>query len=94
MSGLQLQVVRQCVWHATQHDPTRTINSVLLLLLLLLLLAADAINSRVVIGIFPVGKLPPWWAVVYRHILVIPPTAKVLPPKNEKPPTAKTLPLY
>ena len=29
---------------------------------------------------------------VYRHILVIPPTAKVLPPKNEKPPTAKTLP--
>ena len=26
---------------------------------------------------------------VYRHILVIPPTAKVLPPKNEKSPTAK-----
>ena len=31
---------------------------------------------------------------VYLHILVIPPTAKVLPPKNEKPPTAKTLPPY
>ena len=31
---------------------------------------------------------------VYRHLLVIPPTAKVLTPKNEKPPTAKTLPLY
>ena len=31
---------------------------------------------------------------VYRHILVIPPTAKVLPPKNEKPPTAKTSPPY
>ena len=31
---------------------------------------------------------------VYRHILVIPPTAKLLPPKNEKPPTAKTLPPY
>ena len=28
---------------------------------------------------------------VYRHILVIPPTAKVLPPKNEKSPTATTL---
>ena len=27
---------------------------------------------------------------VYGHILVIPPTAKGLPPKNEKPPTAKT----
>ena len=27
----------------------------------------------------------------YRHILVIPPTAKVLPPKNEKPPTAKNI---
>ena len=31
---------------------------------------------------------------VYRHILVIPPAAKVLPPKNEKTPTAKTLPPY
>ena len=30
----------------------------------------------------------------YRHIFLIPPTAKVLPPKNEKPPTAKTLPSY
>ena len=29
---------------------------------------------------------------VYRHILVIPPTAQALPPKNEKLPTAKTLP--
>ena len=29
---------------------------------------------------------------IYRHILVISPTAKVLPPKNEQPPTAKTLP--
>ena len=31
---------------------------------------------------------------VYRHILVVPPTAKVLPPKNDKPHTAKTLPPY
>ena len=31
---------------------------------------------------------------VYRHLLVIPPTAKVLPPKNEKPPSAKTLRPY
>ena len=31
---------------------------------------------------------------VYRHILVIPPTAKVLPPKNEKLSTAKKLPPY
>ena len=31
---------------------------------------------------------------VYRHILVIPPDVEVLPPKNEKPPTAKTLPPY
>ena len=31
---------------------------------------------------------------VYRHILVVPPTAKVLPPKNEKPPIAKILPPY
>ena len=32
---------------------------------------------------------------VYCHILVIPPTGnKVLPPKNEKPPPAKTLPPY
>ena len=31
---------------------------------------------------------------VYHHILVIPPTAKVLPWKNEKPPTAKTVPPY
>ena len=29
---------------------------------------------------------------VYRHILVIPLTAKVLLPKNGKPPTAKTIP--
>ena len=31
---------------------------------------------------------------VYRQILVIQPTAQVLPAKNEKPPTAKTLPPY
>ena len=31
---------------------------------------------------------------VYHHILVIPPTAKVLPPKNEKQPNAKILPPY
>ena len=29
---------------------------------------------------------------VYRHILVIPPTVKVLLPKNEKTPTAEALP--
>ena len=32
--------------------------------------------------------------VSYRHNLEIPPTANVLPPKNEKPPTAKTIPPY
>ena len=57
-------------------------------------------KNRVVAGIFPAVKLLPWWAVsviwrftaifVNRHILVLLPTAKVLPPKNEKPPTAKT----
>ena len=31
---------------------------------------------------------------VYRNILVIPPTAEVLTPKNEKPPATKTLPPY
>ena len=31
---------------------------------------------------------------VYRHILVIPPPPKSLPPKNEKLPTAEKLPPY
>ena len=30
----------------------------------------------------------------YRHTLVLPPPPKPLPPKNEKPPTAKKLPPY
>ena len=50
--------------------------------------------ARVVVDIFPAVKLPPWWAVpviwrFYRHILVIPPTANVLPPKNENRPPPK-----
>ena len=36
-------------------------------------------------------RLPP---KNYRHILVLPPPPKSLPPKNEKPPTAETLPPY
>ena len=51
----------------------------------------------VVAGIFPAVKLPPWWAVpvIWRFTAIsryyhLPP--KSLPPKNEKPPTAKTLP--
>ena len=43
-------------------------------------------ESRVVVGIFPAVKLLVGGSgnmAVYRHILVIPPNAKVLPPKNE-----------
>ena len=36
-------------------------------------------------------RLPP---KNYRHILVLPPPPKSLPPKHEKPPTAETLPPY
>ena len=50
---------------------------------------------RVVIVFFPAVKLPPWWGGPHnmeghRYIFVIPPTVKCLPPKIEKPPTAKT----
>ena len=37
------------------------------------------------------NRLPP---KIYRHVLVLPPPPKSLPPKNEKPPTAKKLPPY
>ena len=56
-------------------------------------------NTMVVVGIFPAVKLPPWWAVpvIWRFTAIfwqyrLPP--KSLPPKSEKPPTAKTLPPY
>ena len=41
--------------------------------------------SSSIVGNFPAVKLP---------LLVLPPLPKSLPPKNEKPPTAETLPRY
>ena len=77
--------------------PTALVRIVYIFLLRLVFCSAVLVISRVVVGIFPAVKITalvggPGNMAVYRRISVIPPTAKVLPPKNEKPPTAKTLP--